>query len=293
MSICLTSFPPSSAVVSKAFTILSDPDKRAIHDRYGGDPDSRGGRAGPSAASAFGGGGAPGFRAYGPAGGMGAEIDPNDLFNMFFGGGMGNGFGGTTFAFGGPGGVRTAQFGGQNFYRRQQQGRARPQNDSTPMLLQLLPLLLLGLFSLLSFLPALFSTPDPTYTWSPQGSYRQSRMTPTNNVKYFVDPSAWNQHPWVAQSSRVGGAADTSAADAAQASSKLQAFERRVENAWKNVLYSDCERRREYQARRVAAAQGTLFGIGADRAAEARIRAEKYDSCERLRDFGVEYNLNM
>ncbi|WFD03655.1 Chaperone protein dnaJ [Malassezia obtusa] len=42
---------------------------------------------------------------------MGAEIDPEDLFNMFFGGGMaGGGFGGpNVFTFGGPG-IRTQYY---------------------------------------------------------------------------------------------------------------------------------------------------------------------------------------
>ena len=78
-------------VVSKAFQILSDPQKRAAFDQSGGDPDSR--FAGMS----------PGF-----AGGrqFQGEVSPEDLFNMFFGGGgqMGGGpFGG------GPG--ESTQFG--------------------------------------------------------------------------------------------------------------------------------------------------------------------------------------
>lgn len=78
-------------VVSKAFQVLSDGDKRAVYDRSGDDPDSRGGgmsSARSSAGSAFSNGS---FAREG-------EISPEDLFNMFFGGNMGgmngNGFGG-------------------------------------------------------------------------------------------------------------------------------------------------------------------------------------------------------
>src|ERR1700742_1959408 len=79
-------------VVSRAFQVLSDPDKKAQFDRFGGDPDSRFGSSSASASSPFsgfarsagGGGGGPMFE---------EEISPEELFRQFFGGGMG-GFGG-------------------------------------------------------------------------------------------------------------------------------------------------------------------------------------------------------
>ena len=83
-------------VVSRAFQILSDSDKKSRYDKFGGDPDSRfnpGPSSGGSPFSGFGGGG--GF----PRGGAGpafdAEISPEELFNRFFNsgfGGMGGGF---------------------------------------------------------------------------------------------------------------------------------------------------------------------------------------------------------
>jgi DnaJ-class molecular chaperone len=71
-------------VVSKAFQILSDGDKRAMFDRSGGDPDSRASMSssGPTMRS-YGGGGSP----FGGGGFQGGEINPEDLFNAFFGGG--------------------------------------------------------------------------------------------------------------------------------------------------------------------------------------------------------------
>lgn len=78
-------------MVSKAFQILSDPQKRAAFDQSGGDPDSRfGGMGSPGTARAFAGG-----RQFE------GEISPEDLFNMFFGGGMGGQMGGGPFG-GGP-----------------------------------------------------------------------------------------------------------------------------------------------------------------------------------------------
>jgi curved DNA-binding protein CbpA len=84
-------------VVSRAFQILSDADKKARYDKFGGDPDSRfGAGAGPSAASSpFGGFGGGGFSRGQAAGGsmFEEEISPEELFNRFFGGGgMGGGF---------------------------------------------------------------------------------------------------------------------------------------------------------------------------------------------------------
>lgn len=79
-------------MVSRAFQILGDADKKKQYDMTGGDPDSR-----------FGGGSAPtnpfagGFaRSAGARGGgrmFEEEISPEELFRQFFGGGMG-GFGG-------------------------------------------------------------------------------------------------------------------------------------------------------------------------------------------------------
>jgi DnaJ homolog subfamily B member 12 len=77
-------------VVSRAFQVLSDPDKRAAFDRHGDDPDSRTAGMG---ASPFG-NGFPGMRTYGGGNAYGEEISPEELFNLFFGGG---GFGGGGF----------------------------------------------------------------------------------------------------------------------------------------------------------------------------------------------------
>lgn len=73
-------------MVSKAFQVLSDPQKRAAFDRHGSDPESR------FSGMSSGGGGSPAF-ARGPGMAFEGELSPEDLFNMFFGGGMGGGGG--------------------------------------------------------------------------------------------------------------------------------------------------------------------------------------------------------
>ena len=164
-------------MVSKAFQVLSDSNKRAIFDQTGGDPDSRGGGGG-------GGGGFPGggfARAGHPfAGGQqfgGDEMSPEDLFRMFFGGGMGGGGGfggpGMTFQFGGPGGARM----GGGAPRARRAGEPAQQQGSSSTWLQLLPLLMLFGFSILTQLPSLFGLggpADPEFEFSPSGRHSVS-----------------------------------------------------------------------------------------------------------------------
>jgi DnaJ family protein B protein 12 len=128
--------------VGLAYATLSDPQKRTIYDRYGEeDPDNRGG--GGAAARA---GGVP-FR-------RGQEVSPEEIFNMFFGGGMPTGGGGMpgfhVYSNGFGGG-----FGGPQFRQQQQargqRARAQPEQDPPAVglgsLIQLLPFLIIMLLS--------------------------------------------------------------------------------------------------------------------------------------------------
>lgn len=198
-----------SIVVSKAFQVLSDPNKRTIYDQTGGDPDSRGG----------GGGGGGGF-ARRPAGAgfqggfQGDDVSPEELFRMFFGQGAGGfggggpfggggGFGGgpfggaSTFQFFGPGGVRmgtgmprqAGMAGGAG-------GRAGPQGSSSTWI-QLAPLFFLLALSFLTQLPSLFSSPDsvdPDFSFDKTSSFSVPRTT-SSGVQYYVSPEQFAQHP--------------------------------------------------------------------------------------------------
>lgn len=183
-------------MVSKAFTVLSDPDKRAIYDSNPGvDPDSRGGAGGPSGFSGMSrgfGGGRPGRYE--------GEVSPEDLFNMFFGGGGGMGGGGPMFTTSFGGGPAFATFGGPGARARQRAGarpNAQPQRPP-PAWVQLLPLVILIGFGLLSFLPSLLglvSTPDPDFSFSPRTPFTSMRNTAGLDVPYYVNNDAWVKHP--------------------------------------------------------------------------------------------------
>ena len=123
--------------VGLAYATLSDPQKRTIYDRYGEeDPDNRGGGGG--------GGGGVHFR-------RGQEVSPEEIFNMFFNGGMAGGgpgfhmystgFGG---GFGGPGMAFRHQ---QQRARQQQQQQGENVNVGLGNLVQLIPFLLIMFIS--------------------------------------------------------------------------------------------------------------------------------------------------
>ncbi len=79
-------------MVARAFQVLSDPDKKAKFDRFGGDPDNRfpgASSAGASPFSNF----ARSSNGSRPGPLFEEELTPEDLFRQFFGGGG---------AFGGP-----------------------------------------------------------------------------------------------------------------------------------------------------------------------------------------------
>lgn len=128
--------------VGLAYGTLSEPEKRTIYDRYGDeDPDNRGGGMRP-------GGGGVQFR-------PGQEVSPEEIFNMFFGGG-GMPMGGHMR---GPGGVHFySNFGpgfGAGARQRQQQRRGqgqRPQEQQNPFqnLLQIVPFFLIMILTFMN-----------------------------------------------------------------------------------------------------------------------------------------------
>lgn len=278
----LTSFP-------------TDPQKRAVYDQHGSDPESRFGGM-PSAgrtSSAF---AANGFG----GGGFEGEISPEDLFNMFFGGGRGGGgaFSGTPFG-GGPGTylpfptrkcwltglhiVFSASFGPGGFRTTgvRTNTRQAPQqaNDTRSSFVQLLPLILLFAFSLLNFIPSLFSTPstpDPRFAFTPSTRYNMERTTGGLGVKYHVNAAEFSGHPVAAELARNGN----------KPGPQLSKFEKVIEQYFTQDLYSQCQRGLDLKSRRRDHELG-LFGLGTDWEKVKRIEAETVPSCEQLKSMGL------
>ncbi|TMW55952.1 hypothetical protein Poli38472_008600 [Pythium oligandrum] len=137
--------------VGKAFTILSDTEKRAHYDRFGDrDPNTT-----PQARG----------RRY-----QEDDISPDEIFNMFFGGGF----------------RPRRQYRQQQQHHHQQQRQHAEQQDRS-MLMQLLPLLMIFLLSMLSIPTA----PEVPFSMNPTAQYNVARTTQMANVAkgipYYVE----------------------------------------------------------------------------------------------------------
>lgn len=253
-------------LISKAFTVLSDPQKRAIHDAGGGDPEQRG----------SGGGGFPGFRAQNfGASPFGEEISPEDLFNMFFGGqgvNMANmRHGGATFSFGGAPGFSSATFVGPGFRARsfntagQQYQQAQPQQPRSgwSILLQILPLILLFGYTMFS---GLITDETPIFSYQSTSVYSQPRFTSSHQVPYYVDPNAFK--PYL------------------ENKYKLSKVEQQVEVDWTRSLTQACLYERKQQQMKINNARGAFGFVGRNEKLYQEAVNMELKSCEELKKFG-------
>ncbi|KAI8968294.1 hypothetical protein BDF20DRAFT_172049 [Mycotypha africana] len=258
-------------LISKAFTVLSDPQKRAIFDSGVGDPEQR------SSASGFNPGGATRFRFNTQnASPFGEEISPEDLFNMFFNGGFGGGgfqfatagsspFSSATFM--GPG-FRTRTFTTNNMFNQQQQ-RERAANQRrtgswSSILLQILPLLLLFGYTLLS---SILMDDTPLFSFQSTSVHTQPRITKMHNVHYFVEPETFQ--PYLKNNYR------------------LSKIEQQIEVDWVKSLQQSCLYERNKQREMLNKASGSLLGF-LKRNGELYQQAVNMElpSCNELKKFG-------
>ncbi|SMQ55865.1 unnamed protein product [Zymoseptoria tritici ST99CH_1A5] len=261
-------------MVSRAFQVLSDSDKKSRYDKFGGDPDNRfSSAAASSGASPF-----SGFaQQRRGGGGFEEEISPEELFRQFFGGGMGGPFGGMGGGFGGPGfvfnmggggpGVRVHQFGGNRPRRRPHNhdpNAAQPQQSPLQVLQGLLPLLLLFILPLLS---SLFGGGDST----PRGpQMRFDKAVPPHtlqhtsnrlNVPYWVNPTEVQEY----------------------STKKWKELDKVAEGRYVQQLSGECEWEQATRQRLAQEAQGFFF---TDQEKLDRARKMPMASCSKLEGLG-------
>ncbi|WWC91402.1 uncharacterized protein L201_006346 [Kwoniella dendrophila CBS 6074] len=271
-------------MVSKAFQVLSDPNLKAAFDSNPSyDPTQRN----PGMGGGGGGGGGGGMRGFG-GGGPGmyqSEINPEDLFNMFFGGG---GFGGSpfgqgnVFTFGGPGGFQ-AHYGGRPARRPTTQG-VQQGGEASP-LVSLLPIIILFLFALISIIPSLFTSggiPDPTYGFEKSTKLNMGRETSNWKIPYYVNLQEFEN----SQIFKNIPENRKNKPNEALYSTKLRSFERGIENTYARRLQNDCQYFLDVKQQRINENSG-FFGIGANTEKLQEIRQMKSPACEQLRKWGL------
>ncbi|KAI1330768.1 DUF1977-domain-containing protein [Xylariaceae sp. FL0255] len=270
-------------MVSKAFSVLGDKEKRERFDRFGTDPESRFESARAQAGNPFGGGGrAPGAGFGGGGGGGGGmfddEISPEEMFARFFGGGFGGGpFGGGfdtgpqfVFNLGGQRGFRVHQFGGAGPRRRPrpdaQPGQPQRQASGWDTFVSLLPILFLFVFPLLTSLFSGFGDSQPSLPTmvfdSPQPPQTLHRTTPKLGANYYVDPrdvAGWQEH-------------------------KFKQLDREAEHGLVRALHRHCDAELRTQQDLFDQAQGWFF---ADEDKLKIAREFELTSCKRLDSYGI------
>ncbi|KPM43404.1 hypothetical protein AK830_g3134 [Neonectria ditissima] len=256
-------------MVSRAFGILGDKEKREKFDKFGTDPDSRFQSA--QAQNPF-----SGFAQRQQGGGMGRggfddDLSPEEMFARFFGG---QGFGGFdtgpqfVFNFGGGPGIRVHQFGGGRPRTRPREANQGARQQSSPLqtFLGLLPIIL---FFVLPIVTSIFSGESSSSSSAPRmvydhplHPYTEGRTTPNLGVEYFVNPED------------VSGLTD----------GKLNKLDRTAEVNLVRHLKSECDNELGYRQRLRDAAQGWFY-----QDTEKMAVAETYTtpSCDRLQNLGI------
>merc|ERR1719452_168040 len=161
--------------IGNAYGVLSEPEKKRQYDLYGDEdissPRSRGGNR-------------HGFYEYeDPSHGFQGDMTAEEIFNMFFGGGMPG-----RSVYVRRGGRWHRQAGNVGEQQGQQgQGHAHGHQDqgSFSAIFQLLPILLLVLVSLLSSL----LVSDPLYSLEPSHKFHVQRKTANMGVSFYVKDS--------------------------------------------------------------------------------------------------------
>ncbi|KAJ2514052.1 Chaperone protein dnaJ [Coemansia sp. RSA 2049] len=254
-------------LVAHAFTVLSDKDKRANYDRFGSDRPSMGTAQQQQQQH---------YHYYHqqqrPA--YADEISPEDLFNMFFGGGNMGHFN----VHVGPNGrfaqrARTtvnpaAAAGGARGQSHSHNNGEEPAQSVWAACMQILPLVLLVLsFFASSILSVIFNgDAAPAYAFEQSAAYSAPRFTQSRNVPYWVD------------------SAEFARSSVARAPSQLWQYEREIESQYVSQLQRQCRQEREHKRMLIQMAHG-WFGFGADSEKLAAAQAIELPACDELKRF--------
>ncbi|XP_060586084.1 dnaJ homolog subfamily B member 12-like isoform X1 [Ruditapes philippinarum] len=182
--------------VGNAFAVINDPAKRKKYDMFGPEEEQRSTRS---------------QREYDYSHGFEGDISPEELFNMFFGGGFPSG--------------SVYQRRGRHSHSRQHyrftSRESQSSNDgSATLLLQLAPILLLVILSLLSS----FFVSDPVFSLNRTDKYSAQRKTQHLHIPYYVKQDF---------TSNFAG--------------DLRRIERQVEEEFISNLRQNCWRERSYK----------------------------------------------
>ncbi|KAF9182976.1 hypothetical protein BGZ50_004603 [Haplosporangium sp. Z 11] len=275
-------------IVSKAFTVLSDPQKRAIFDQHGPE-DGRSSGVNYDRASPAGHGfsGMHGMNGFG-----GEEISPEELFNMFFGGGnFGGSFHSATFA--GPG-FGTRQFRTRTQQTQHRQHRQNPQQQAgggggtsgLSSLIQILPLILLFIMSMASSFfsdDSSSSSPGgaasgPQFSLGSHGSLRSARFTDAHNVPYFVNERDFRNWFTIPGQDPVNGA---------KVRQSLSQYEDRVESFYLRTMRERCTDERK---RKEIAHNRAMGFFGPNEKMWKAAQRMTTPSCDEIRD---KFNINL
>lgn len=220
--------------VSRAFTCLSDPSKRNYYDQTGSEP----GAHQPNG----GGGGGHGMHPFANVGRTGGfstvfddEIDPEEIFRMFFGG---NPF--MSASFGNVAAQRQQQHARQRHGQQQQRQNSSPEATILKLLTSLAPLFLVILLQL-------FSGPSrPAYSLQQTRHFPAAMTTATHRIPFYSKSAA------------------EFAAKYPLYSRERTRIELSIENEWRQTMQQTCyqervlKRRFEYYGQKLRAEQVKL-----------------------------------
>lgn len=187
----------------------------------------------------------------------------------------------------GPGGFRTTRVHTANA-RHRQTNQTATENTPRSVFLQLMPLLVLFAFSLLSAIPNLFTTPptpDPRFSFQASTRYNMERTTTGLKIPFYVNSAEFSGHPIAAEIAKAASVSAEKGKGPTGIPRALKKFEDSVDKAYVQDKYSLCQRGMDFKQRRKDEAIG-FFGIGADWEKVKAIENEKIEACEILKGLG-------